>query len=316
MKIGTHGPNSDPGWVRRIFPNGQPYSDVTQLGGQISSAITPVINAGDHPFFSFKPPINGSTSQWQAAGDQIIGVCDPLLQANPGLNIYLTAWHEPENDMTGAQFVAIQNSFYTYLKGHSLFADRLLFGPVAMAYQWQTGRAVTNTSDWIPAHFDFRGVDAYTHAALPGGSLRNHAGYQRWLASVDDDREVFLVERGVSGLSDTDQLAVLQEDITDLRAAGAYGYLYWNSDTNGYTYHLGTQSAAYLSDVATQELAPPPPPPPPATYTQAQFDSAVAAATASGYANGVAAGTLTGETSAYQDVLAFLNNRLGSLGAS
>lgn len=300
MLIGTHG--DGPGWVKRVFPSGQPYTDVTQLGNQIKTAITPVVNAGQHPFFSFKPPINGTAAQWSVAGQQVIGVCDPFLHGNPNLKIYVAVWHEPENDMTGQQYVTIQNFFYQYLKTNSLFPSRLLIGPVHMAYQWAPGRNVTNPADWIPAHFDFRGVDVYTHNLLPMGSLRQHAGYQRWLDSVDDDRDVFLVERGID-VTDAGQLDALKEDIGDLKVMNAYGYLYWNTAANGHNYPLGPAATQYLAGVAQAEQTsvPPPPPPPPATYTQAQYDAAVALAQSTGYTNGLA--------SAYADMRNYIAGR-------
>jgi hypothetical protein len=107
------------------------------------------------------------------------GGCDTEIQniasAMPA-NGYLTYNHEPENDMTGVQFVAAFKRVYTVAKTAN---PGLNVVPIYMSYQWRTGSShVTNNGtggdneiqDWVvpPAWADAYGLDLYWQASTRG----------------------------------------------------------------------------------------------------------------------------------------------------
>lgn len=247
MLMGTHGPG--PGKVKRVFPDGMPVLNtdpLSKLATKVQLAFDPIITAGQIPFGSFK--LSPVTANF--AGD--------LLTLATYLNtldsdVYLTVWHEPENDMTGPQFVDIYNQCYSTLKPQ---CPRLKFGPVAMAYQWVPGRAVANPTDWLPTQADFYGVDVYSHTTISqGGRLVDHTGFTRWLSAVDPGK-VFVVERGFD-VPDADQVNTIKSDMDYLRGIGALGYLVWNVDASGHQYTLGTNALAELTAQVAIEETPP-----------------------------------------------------------
>jgi hypothetical protein len=109
----------------------------------------------------------------------VAGSCDTEIQniatAMPA-NSYLTYNHEPENDMTGVQFVAAFEHVYAVAK---LANSAVNVVPIYMSYQWRTGSAhVTNNGtggdneiqDWIvpAAYADAYGLDLYWQASTRG----------------------------------------------------------------------------------------------------------------------------------------------------
>ncbi|MET0424312.1 MAG: hypothetical protein ABW046_10570 [Actinoplanes sp.] len=108
-----------------------------------------------------------------------VGTCDTEIQAiataMPAGSI-LTYYHEPEDDMTGVQFVNAFKRVYTKVKAIKTTVDVV---PVHMAYQWRPGSTkVTNNGtggdreiqDWIvpPAFADAYGIDLYWQASTRG----------------------------------------------------------------------------------------------------------------------------------------------------
>jgi hypothetical protein len=107
------------------------------------------------------------------------GGCDTEIQniatAMPA-GSYLTYFHEPEDDMTGVQFVNAFSHAYQVAKAANATIKVV---PVHMAYQWRPGSTnVTNNgtggdreiSDWIvpAAYADAYGVDLYWQASTRG----------------------------------------------------------------------------------------------------------------------------------------------------
>ncbi|NMO54063.1 hypothetical protein HH310_23125 [Actinoplanes sp. TBRC 11911] len=107
------------------------------------------------------------------------GGCDTQIQniaAAMPAGSYLTYHHEPENDMTGVQFVAAFQHVYQVAKAANAAVNIV---PIYMSYQWRPGSThVTNNGtggddeiqDWIvpAAYADAYGLDLYWQASTRG----------------------------------------------------------------------------------------------------------------------------------------------------
>lgn len=149
--------------IRRVFtatgttPNADALSCHTTQGGRL--------------WYSFK---TSCTPTAVAAGS-----CDAEVNAIAAAmpsGSYLTYYHEPEDDMTGVQFVAAFTRVYTLVKAVNTAVKVV---PVHMSYQWRTGSTkVTNNGsggdreiqDWIvpTAYADAYGFDLYWQASTRG----------------------------------------------------------------------------------------------------------------------------------------------------
>ncbi|GIM94206.1 hypothetical protein [Paractinoplanes toevensis] len=149
--------------IRRVFAS----------AGQLppADALTCHNTYGGVLWYSFK---TSCTPTAVAAGS-----CDTEIQniatAMPA-NSYLTYFHEPEDDMTGVQFVAAFQRAYTVAKAANATLNVI---PIYMSYQWRTGSTrVTNNGtggdyeiqDWIvpAAYADAYGLDLYWQASTRG----------------------------------------------------------------------------------------------------------------------------------------------------
>jgi hypothetical protein len=112
------------------------------------------------------------------------GSCDAQIQAIAAAmpaGSYLTYFHEPEDDMTGVQFVAAFVRVYQTAKAVNPAVSVV---PVHMSYQWRPGSSkVTNNGtggdreiqDWIvpAAYADAYGFDLYWQASTRGSEPDN-----------------------------------------------------------------------------------------------------------------------------------------------
>ncbi len=111
-------------------------------------------------FVSWKPP--GGDFVGAAAADMQRcdhGVGEECAQDG----VYATSFHEPENDMTAAQFVALQRRLYTVVKAAN---PTIQWGPVYMTYWWNPAAKshyVGNPDAWWPGneYADFTAADTY-----------------------------------------------------------------------------------------------------------------------------------------------------------
>jgi hypothetical protein len=149
--------------IRRVFAS----------AGQLppADALTCHNTYGATIWYSFK---TSCTPAAVAAGG-----CDTEIQniaAAMPANSYLTYNHEPENDMTGVQFVAAFQHVYLVAKAANPAVNVV---PIYMSYQWRTGSPhVTNNGtggdnevqDWIvpAAYADAYGLDLYWQASTRG----------------------------------------------------------------------------------------------------------------------------------------------------
>ena len=99
--------------------------------------------------------------------------------------MYATAFHEPENDLTAAEFVAFQRHVYTVVKAAN---PTILWGPVYMAYWWDPSKPdhyVGNPAAWWPG-------DRYADFVASGRPVTEDAVLQdlRRRDQIDREREV------------------------------------------------------------------------------------------------------------------------------
>lgn len=235
--------------LARVFPDGPFVGAATpadKLVKRLNAACLPVIDADMVPFPSFKPDV----------GDVLAGQLDKQLAAvgrwirDLGRLVYLTVHHEPENDsMDGRSNLGRAQNFracfeHCYEKIKAVAGDRVVMGPVHMAYHWrnksETTQAGAVANAWRVAadHRDFVALDAYTSnwSLKAGAALRDKPDVQRWRALLDvPDDEVLLAERGITrnprGVKNGArfQAETLADDIAWLTELGAHGLMYWNS---------------------------------------------------------------------------------------
>lgn len=151
---------------------------------------------GYRSFVSWKPP--GLDFAGAAAGvyDAQITAWAKSVPVNIGL--YATVWHEPENDMTGPQFVAMFQRVYTVVKAAN---PSITFGPVHMAYWWHEGSTHYAPGGpnawWVWSRYaDFVGVDTYAANPMP---LKDDPRFQGWLRFVNAkaaDKPLVVAEYG------------------------------------------------------------------------------------------------------------------------
>jgi hypothetical protein len=113
-----------------------------------------------------------------------LGTCDGEIQAIAAAmpaDSYLTYYHEPEDNMTGVQFVSAFSRVYQVSKAVNAAVNVV---PVHMAYQWRSGSTFVTTNgtggdremqDWIVpiAYADAYGIDLYWQASTRGSEPDN-----------------------------------------------------------------------------------------------------------------------------------------------
>ena len=153
---------------RRSFDSSLPTSF------QTSAARDDAAN-GYRSFVSWKPPNGDYVGAAQGRYDAQVTA---WARSVPNTGVYATAFHEPENDMTGPQFVDMQRHLYTVVKAAN---PTIQWGPVYMAYWWDDGTShyIGNKDAWWPgaAYADFTAVDVYSNDPRP---LETHPEFRGW----------------------------------------------------------------------------------------------------------------------------------------
>jgi hypothetical protein len=135
---------------------------------------------GANSMLSVKPPGNDWTGMAAGAYDSLItSFC-----ASCPDGVYVILFHEPEDDMTGPEFVAMFDQFYQV--GKTANPD-IKIGYAAMEYQWDLrfSQKAANPDDWMPQDIDFLGIDVYAEdwkAGHPPIAVQNLQGFSRWYA--------------------------------------------------------------------------------------------------------------------------------------
>jgi hypothetical protein len=132
-------------------------------------------------FVSWKPP---SGDYVGAANGKYDDAVIKWAKSVPSTGVYATAFHEPENDMTGPQFVAMQRHLYTIVKKAN---PSIQWGPVYMSYWWGKGTShyIGNPDEWWPGNefADFSAVDHYTlDAPVPLSQDNEFMTWYRYMA--------------------------------------------------------------------------------------------------------------------------------------
>ncbi len=183
--------------------------------------------AGLRPFLSVKADPIGV-----AAGD-FDGVIGQLAASFPVTGqCWLTYYHEPEDDMPASQFVPAFQRFYTVVKAAN---SNITVGPIHMSYQWRPGSTTTATPDdwYVGASFcDFLATDSYWDSSRGSTplTLADDPYHQRWHTwAITKPKPLFVPERGISAVSDSQRAAMLLDEELWLKENGYVGVIYWDA---------------------------------------------------------------------------------------
>lgn len=138
---------------------------------------------GLRSFVSWKPPHGDHAGAARGKYDDEITA---WARSVPRTGVYATAFHEPENDMTAEEFVAMQRHLYEVVKRAN---DTIHWGPVYMAYWWdpaQPSHYVGDPAAWWPGddHADFAGLDWYGVQPRPMTSSPDFRHWYRFMAAT------------------------------------------------------------------------------------------------------------------------------------
>lgn len=208
---------------------------------------------GYRSFVSWKPP--GLDFAGTAAGRYDTQITTWATSVPPHIGLYATVWHEPEDDLTGSQFVAMYRHVYAVVKAVN---PSISFGPVHMAYWWEEGSThyAPGGPDawWVWSRYaDFVGVDTYSANPTP---LRNQAGFQGWLSFVNrkaPTKRLVVAEYGQGVVkpgeqpnpaSEAARARIIAEDESYLRSIRFTMWLVWHG--------VGPKGDWRLTDPASQ----------------------------------------------------------------
>ena len=147
---------------------------------------------GLRSFVSWKPP--GDDRAGVVAGRYDAAIVRWARSVPPG--VWGTSFHEPENDMTAAEFVAYHRHVYGLVKEAN---PTIRWGPVYMAYWWDPGEPshyVGDPAAWWPGeeYADFVGLDWYGPRGEP---MTGSASFRHWYAVMEPtDLPLYVVEYG------------------------------------------------------------------------------------------------------------------------
>jgi hypothetical protein len=233
---------------RRTYVSEQPVSSFPTNISQTNAAAD--ISIDIHPFLSAKGDPTG------LANGDYDGVITELLQSFPTSSTsFFTMWHEPEDNMTGAQFVALFQHIYPVCKAAN---PNVLVGPIFSYYEWRSNNAPTATPDdwWVGSSYcDYMTIDCYWpswRGAVPQ-PLENDPYFLRWHNwATTKGKTLYVTERGIAG-DDTVCASVILQDETWMKANGYGMYMYWDADIQGDWILTPTANPAMVS--AWQQIA-------------------------------------------------------------
>jgi hypothetical protein len=131
--------------------------------------------AGIRSFVSWKPPGNDYRGVAAGAYD---GEVRAWARSVPRTGAFATAYHEPENNMTASEFIALHRHLYEVVKEAN---PTIRWGPVYMAYWWDPAEPEDYVGDplawWLGGdRADFAALDWYGPDPRPmstSGSFRH-----------------------------------------------------------------------------------------------------------------------------------------------
>jgi hypothetical protein len=215
--------------LRRSFEPSLPRDHASSSAGGDAAA-------GLRSFVSWKPPngdVRGATE-----GDYDVEIT-AWARSVPRTGVFATSYHEPENDMTAAEFVAFQRRMYAVVKAAN---PTIRWGPVYMAYWWDPGSPdhwVGDPEAWWPGEdsADFVGLDWYGPEPRP---MTQSPSFLTWYETFEDRPvPLFIVEYGQYAVADGESSdpAAEQARADAIRADAAWiaehprirMWLYWQS---------------------------------------------------------------------------------------
>jgi len=137
--------------------------------------------AGLRSFVSWKPPKGDYRGAAAGAYDSQMTA---WASSAPHTGVFATVFHEPENNMRAADFVALQRHVYTVVKRAN---PSIQFGPVYMAYWWdprEPSHYVGDPSAWWPGegYADFAALDWYGPDPEPMTTSRSFTNWYHVMA--------------------------------------------------------------------------------------------------------------------------------------
>jgi hypothetical protein len=187
---------------------------------------------GVRSFVSWKPP--GGDHAGVAAGryDRQIR---HWAKSVPRTGVWATAWHEPENDMTAAEYVAFARRVYAVAKTAN---PTIHFGAVYMAYWWDPAEAshyVGDPAAWWPGdgYADFAALDWYGVDPTP---MSTSASFTTWYQTMEPTGVPLLIAeygQGTAGGDAARELARAQAITQDAAWISVHPrirmWLYWQA---------------------------------------------------------------------------------------
>lgn len=224
--------------IRRSFDRTLPSSFA-------HSAASGDAAAGLHSFVSWKPPNDDHSGAAAGKYDrQIIAWAKSV----PRTGVYATAFHEPENDMSAAAYVAFERHVYTVVKKAN---PTIRFGPVYMGYWWdpaQPKHYVGDPAAWWPGqqYADFVGLDWYGIDPAP---MTTSTSFRTWYQFVAPTGLPLVIpeygqyQRLTGTPADpaklTARVAAIQQDAAWLAAHPQFTiWMYWEGGPVSHDYRL------------------------------------------------------------------------------
>ncbi len=299
-------------------------------------------DAGTTPITSWKPVKADLTSGLWGNTTSSTGYLPKLglkikeVYETTGVKTGVISHHEPEDQLTGPDFVAINNVVRDILRKWA--GDAVILGTAYNSNFWNilssTGKPKVNSlgdstldpSRWWVADLDFYGIDIYSGNTYPQGTLPEHPSFNRWFEWVlsHAGAKWAVIERGfitgAKGTTPTTTLFNNRKSAIDREAtwlvseeaqlSRCWGYLGWSTPgaEDNKNIQLDYWSGDTVSLPAMKSLinkvslwTPPTPDPGPDTtpYSQADLDAARAAGYAEGFTAGKAEGTTEGYASGF-----------------
>ena len=227
--------------VRRSFDSGLPRSFAT-------SAARNDAAAGVRSFVSWKPPRGDFRGAAEGKYDSQVTA---WAQSVPRTGVYATSFHEPENNMTAAEFVALQRHLYAVVKAAN---PTIQWGPVYMAYWWDPAAPrhyVGKPAEWWPGS-DFAGLDWYGPNPHP---MTESASFDNWYSTMEPTGvPLFITEYGqyAQGNGEARDPAKDRERARAIRTDAAWIHSHPRIRMWMYWQGVGAQGDWRLNDPASQ----------------------------------------------------------------
>jgi len=159
------------------------FFQTSQSDATMAAVCEAELAAGRLPWMSFKTPTPWSTVTQSYLENRIGVIAD--ITSGP---VWLTVWHEPENDLTGgntiADWLTMQENTRAALD--NLAPHNIVFAPVFMSFTWNPASGRDPDDWWTPdAGWDFVGVDAYNSDPEPLHDLPPWPAILAWVDAHD-----------------------------------------------------------------------------------------------------------------------------------